>query len=223
LRWHRDDGLVSPAIFIPIVEELGLIHEFGLWVFEQVCRDLVRWRVEAGDFYASVNLSAVQIEDNRLPKKFANVLRRTGVDPRLLALEITETAVMQDLNTGTTVLSELRELGMELLGDDFGTGHASFKYLRNLPIDGVKVDQLFVGGLPSNVKDAAIVSAVAVLTRDLGVRVVAEGVETEEQREFLLAHGLSVMQGFLFSRPLPVAQFEREVFGDPLRRPAKAS
>jgi len=211
LRWNRGgQGMVSPGLFIPIAEEIGVVQAFGRWIFEQVCRDLVRWGERASGRYVSINLSALQIEDETLPQQFAQIMQQTGVDPASLVLEITETAVMKDSAAGTEVLQQLQALGLKLLVDDFGTGHASLKYLRNLPIDGVKVDRMFVSGLPNNLKDAAIVSAVATLARDMELRVVVEGVETREQAGFLLGLGLPVMQGYLFSRPLPTAEFEGE-------------
>ena len=209
LRWDRPGiGLVSPALFVPIAEELGIIHEFGVWVFETVCRDLARWQVQPEDMYISVNLSPLQMEDTALPERFAQILEQTGVSPECVVLEITETAVMKDSEAGNTVLRRLRELGLRLLVDDFGTGHASFMYLRDLPIDGVKIDRMFVTELPDNPKDRAIVSGMATLARDMRLRVVVEGVETRDQAAFLLAQGLQVMQGYMFSKPLPGELFE---------------
>lgn len=226
LRWRRADGFVSPAVFIPMAEELGVIDEIGDWVFEAVCRDLQRWNVHEGDLYVSVNLSPAQMEDPHLAGRFAQILEQTGVPPACLVLEITETAVMADSVAVEQMLTRMRELGIRILVDDFGTGHGSFKYLRDLPIDGVKIDRMFVTELPDNPKDAAIVSSLATLARELELRVVVEGVETRPQGEYVLQLGLPIIQGYFYSRPLPVDAFEPLLHGagefEPIRRETAA-
>jgi len=208
LRWNRPErGLVAPADFIPLLEETGLIVPVGEWVLRETCAQASRWR-KAGlpPLRVAVNLSARQLRHERFADTVAAALADTGMDPDGLELEITESAVMQQVEASIETLSRVRALGVRLAMDDFGTGYSSLSHLKRLPINTVKIDQSFVREMPADENDAAIVQAIIVLARTLRLDVIAEGVETKEQLAFLHAHGCNAMQGYLFSRPLLAAE-----------------
>lgn len=206
LRWNsRDSGMVSPAVFIPIAEETGLILSIGEWVLQEACRQAKAW-IEAG--YApirmSVNLSARQFQHHNLVGMVNRILSETKLAPELLDLELTESTVMKDADKAIEVLSELKQQGIHISIDDFGTGYSSLGYLKRFPIDRLKVDRMFIDSVITDEDDAAIVSATIAMAKSLRMRSVAEGVETEEQLAFLQSLGCNEMQGYLFSKPLPV-------------------
>ncbi|QIN77579.1 EAL domain-containing protein [Rubrobacter marinus] len=210
IRWeHPERGLVSPAEFVPVAEETGLIVPIGRWVLEEACRRAAGWQGvgEAGDpFVMGVNLSARQFADKGLVGDVARVLRETGLAPEALDLEITESVVMDDAPATANIFRELKDLGVRLSIDDFGTGYSSLAYLRRFPVDYLKVDRSFVGNIGrtgESSEDVVIVGGIVSLARDLGLRVVAEGVETAEQLARLREMGSDLAQGFYFSRPLP--------------------
>jgi diguanylate cyclase (GGDEF)-like protein len=211
VRWNRDGVTVSPAQFIPLAEESGLIVYLGRWVLEEACRTTQAWNTshpERTPVTVSVNLSALQLAQPRLADEVSEVLARTGLPPSHLTLEITETAVLTDIEANLSTLREIRALGVHLSVDDFGTGYSSLAYLRQLPVDVVKLDASFVAGLGRDPVDAQIVAAVLRLCKALGHQVVAEGVETELQRQTLSLMGSAYMQGFLLARPMGAEAFE---------------
>lgn len=209
IRWrHPRLGMVSPAEFIPLAEETGLIVPIGDWVIQEACKQLRKWQDEGmAAIGVAVNLSARQFGQEDLPKVVAQALRLSGVDARCLELELTESAVMKEPQRAVTTLIELKRIGVRLSLDDFGTGYSSLNYLKRFPIDALKIDQSFVRDIPADPDDAAIAVAVISLAHGLRLGVVAEGVETEEQLAFLRRHGCDEMQGYYFSRPLPADQF----------------
>jgi diguanylate cyclase (GGDEF)-like protein/PAS domain S-box-containing protein len=206
VRWqHPVQGLVGPAEFIPVAEESGLILPIGAWVLEEACRQARRWEAEhpgSAALGVHVNLSARQFAQPDLAQQVARVVEAAGVDPARLCLEITESVVMDDVEATIAALLELRALGVKVGIDDFGTGYSSLSYLKRLPVDVLKIDKSFVAKLGEDMVDSAIVSSVVNLARSLGIAVVAEGVETEQQRLELRALGCPVAQGYYFSRPL---------------------
>jgi diguanylate cyclase (GGDEF)-like protein/PAS domain S-box-containing protein len=215
LRWTRQDGtVVSPAEFIPIAEETGMIVAIGAWVLARACEDAVRWNQRfgpAGQVGVGVNLSARQIGDPNIVPTVVCALETTGLAPDLLRLEITETALMEDAGAATATLQALDRLGVQLSVDDFGTGYSSLMYLRRFPVRILKVDRYFVAGLGKNPEDEAIVQAVIALAHSLGLSATAEGVETAEQLSRLRMLECDSAQGFLWSKAQPFDDFIRVV------------
>ena len=212
IRWyHPERGLIVPPAFIPIAEQTGLIVSIGAWVVEESCRQAAKWAATADrDLSVSVNVSPRQLAAGDFPKVVENALEATGLDPRLLCLEITESAVLADPEAATVALARLKALGVLLAIDDFGIGYSSLAQLKALlPVDTIKIDKSFVDGLNNNSEDTAIVDAVLRLAAGLNLSAVAEGVETAEQVEALLALGCSLSQGFHFARPQPPEELER--------------
>lgn len=207
LRWsHPEKGLVPLPDFIPLLEETGFIVAVGEWVLRTACAQHRVWR-EAGLEVprVAVNLSARQLRHERFLESVERALADAGMDPGSLELEITESVVMEQVEASLETLRRVRALGVRLSMDDFGTGYSSLSHLKLLPVNAVKADQTFVRGVPTDESDAAIVESVIALARTLRLDVIAEGVETEAQSEFLRARGCDTMQGYLFSRPLPGA------------------
>ncbi|HEU4965595.1 MAG TPA: EAL domain-containing protein [Bacilli bacterium] len=211
LRWrHPELGLVSPGVFIPIAEETGLIVPIGDWVLNTACRQTKAW-IDAGypPLQVAVNLSARQFQRQSLVEKVMATLEETGLDPHFLDLEITESITMQDVEFTSQTLEQLRAFGVQISVDDFGTGYSSLSYLKRFPITTLKIDQSFVRELVNDPYQAAIVNTVIYLAQNLQLKVIAEGVETEEQFNYLRDKSCNEMQGFLFSRPIPAPDFER--------------
>lgn len=205
LRWeHPVRGLIPPDVFIPLAEETRLIRPIGAWVLHTACAQARRW-IDAGLQLdrISVNLSTVQIQQEDFVSIIACILQDNGLAPELLELEITETTVMADPDETSRALSALQALGVRLAIDDFGTGYSSLAYLKRFPLDRLKIDRSFIRDIANDVDDEAIVSAIIAMAHSLNLEVVAEGVETEEQLDFLRAHRCDLGQGFLFSRPVP--------------------
>jgi diguanylate cyclase (GGDEF)-like protein len=215
VRWqHPERGLLGPGEFISLAEETGLIVPLGTWVLRESCQVAQAWHDEglvSEDFSMRVNVSARQLASDRLPGTVAAILAQTGLHPAGLCLEVTETLLIEDPTTSVATLTALKELGVEIAVDDFGTGYSSLQHLRNFPIDCVKIDRSFVRGLPDSTEDGAIVGAVIKLGHALNLSVTAEGVETSAQLENLQASGCDTAQGFLFSRPEPVATIEAQL------------
>lgn len=203
-RWRSAElGPVGPSEFIPLAEESGLIHEIGLRVLREACRQVVAWRrCEEPVVTVAVNVSVRQLHDPDFARTVETVLREEGTEPADLELEITESALLVDDAALVEALARLRRLGIRLALDDFGTGYSSLSHVARLPIDVIKIDRSFVAGLGSASRGAAIVAGVVGMGRELGLRVTAEGVETREQQEVLAALGCDVLQGFLVSEPL---------------------
>jgi diguanylate cyclase (GGDEF)-like protein len=209
IRWrHPVRGLVSPANFISIAEDSGLIIPIGRWVRQEACRQAQAW-ADAGlpPIRLAINISAVELGARDFVTSVRRTLAETGFDPKLLEFELTETFLMQDSISTETVLQAVKELGVKLALDDFGTGYSSLSYMRRFPIDTLKVDQSFVRDLTTNADDASVVSAVIHMGKSLHMRVVAEGVETREQLEFLEELECPEAQGYYFSYPLPAERF----------------
>lgn len=211
LRWkHQERGLVYPAEFISLAEDTGMIIPLGEWVLRNACAQNKAWQ-DAGirRVRVTVNLSACQFQQHNLVETVARVMSQTGLEPRWLELEITESALMQDMDLAIKTLQDLKEMGVRISIDDFGTGYSSLNYLKRLPVHALKIDRSFVRDITANPEDAAIVSTVIVLARNLNLKVIAEGVETEEQLAFLQQHQCCEMQGYLFSKPLPAEEFAK--------------
>ncbi|MDP9333731.1 MAG: EAL domain-containing protein, partial [Actinomycetota bacterium] len=209
VRWQRPGfGLVAPDEFIPIAEETGLIVEIGRWVLEQACQHAAGWARRWPDkrLGISVNLSTRQLLNGDIVDVVTDTLARTGLDPTMLTLELTESTLIDDAVSAQALLRELRDLGVNLALDDFGTGYSSLTYLRAFPINILKIDKSFVRTIGTEEQDTAIVAAVVALAKNLGLSVVAEGVETREQHTALLQLQCPFMQGYLFSRPRPIAE-----------------
>ncbi len=208
LRWqHPTMGAISPARFIPVAEEAGLIVEIGRWVLEQACRQQVAWRAQGlASIKMAVNLSAGQFADANLLRDVRQILEETGMDPTALELEITESMLGQDEERCVAVLNEFRRMGLRIAVDDFGTGYSSLAKLKLFPIDTLKIDRAFVRDLETNSEDQAIAQAIITIGKSMSMTLVAEGVETKAQLHFLRDHGCDLVQGFLFSQALPPHQ-----------------
>ncbi len=211
LRWMHPTGrLISRSEFIPIAEDCGLILPIGAWVLREACGQ-ARAFADAGRPVTTmaVNVSATEFRNENFLEGVFTILGETGLDPRLLELELTESVLMKHAESGASVLQTLRERGVQVAVDNLGTGYSRLGYLRKFPVDALKIDQSFIHQISTGGEDAAIVSAVIAMARSLKARVVAEGVETPQQLEFLLAHECDEAQGHYFSRPVPAEQFAR--------------
>ncbi|MCU7651073.1 bifunctional diguanylate cyclase/phosphodiesterase [Pseudomonas piscis] len=218
LRWrHPRRGLVPPGDFIPVLEELGLVVDVGDWVISEACRQLKAWHVAKVRVpKVSVNISARQFSDGQLGMRIATILRDTGLPPACLELELTESILMREVSEAMQILDGLKNLGLSIAVDDFGTGYSSLNYLKQFPIDVLKIDRTFVDGLPSGEQDAQIARAIIAMAHSLNLAVIAEGVETHEQLDFLREHGCDEVQGYLFGRPMPANRFEAQFSNDAL-------
>jgi EAL domain-containing protein (putative c-di-GMP-specific phosphodiesterase class I) len=207
VRWmDPEQGLVSPASFIPVAEECGLIGPLSEWVLREACRQNKAWQ-DQGLPHArvSVNLSARQFQLRDMAQLVTSVLAESGLAPRYLELELTESAIMRNAEEAVVMLSELAALGISIAIDDFGTGYSSLSYLKRFPVHRLKIDRSFVADIGSSGEDETITSAIIALAHSLNLQVIAEGVETSAQLDFLLARKCDEMQGFYFSRPVPPA------------------
>lgn len=206
LRWRkRDATLVSPGEFIALAEETGLIVPIGRFVLNQACKDTKQLLNLGLDVPVSVNISALQFREESFLSMVKEALQRSALPPCMLELEITESVLADDIKMASTVLNELKVMGVSIAIDDFGTGYSSLAYLKNLPINVLKIDQGFVHDMLTDSSDAAIIEAIVRMSQALGFALIAEGVEQQEQSNTLLALGCSVMQGFLYCRPMPFA------------------
>ncbi|PMY62235.1 MULTISPECIES: bifunctional diguanylate cyclase/phosphodiesterase [Pseudomonas] len=218
LRWrHPRRGLVPPGDFIPVLEELGLVVDVGDWVISEACRQLKVWhQAKVRVPKVSVNISARQFSDGQLGMRIATILKDTGLPPACLELELTESILMREVSEAMQILDGLKNLGLSIAVDDFGTGYSSLNYLKQFPIDVLKIDRTFVDGLPSGEQDAQIARAIIAMAHSLNLAVIAEGVETHEQLDFLREHGCDEVQGYLFGRPMPANSFEGQFSNDAL-------
>ena len=206
VRWqHGRRGMVSPAAFIPLAEETGLIVRLGQWVLETACMQLAAWtgQEKTATLDVSVNVSARQFRHPDFVGQVIGALERTGADPQKLKLELTESLLLENVEETIAKMTALKKRGVGFSLDDFGTGYSSLAYLKRLPLDQLKIDQSFVRDVLTDPNDAAIARTIVALGRSLGLSVMAEGVETEAQRDFLAHHGCHAYQGFLFNQPLP--------------------
>jgi diguanylate cyclase (GGDEF)-like protein len=209
LRWtHPSRGLVPPVQFVPVAEDCGLILPIGRWVLREACTQARAW-VDAGlpATTMAVNVSAIEFQAEDFLEGVFAILNETGLDPRSLELELTESVLMKRVESTAFILQTLREAGVQVAIDDFGTGYSSLSYLRKFPVDALKIDQSFVRQISTAGDDAAIVTAVIDMARSLRLRIIAEGVETPEELAFLQAHQCGEAQGYYFSRPVPPQQF----------------
>jgi EAL domain-containing protein (putative c-di-GMP-specific phosphodiesterase class I) len=224
-RWqHPERGLLGPDEFIGLAEESGLIRELGAWVLRTACSEAARTAygqpsTDENPLQIAVNLSTQQLADPGLSDLVASVLADTGLAPHRLMLEVTETALLADTTAALQELQALRRLGVQLALDDFGTGFSSLTYLKHFPLHELKIDRSFVSELSIDAASDAIVASVIHLARAIGLSVVAEGVETEQQRRGLLQLGCTLGQGYLFGRPVPADQFPRSAdVAEPINR-----
>jgi diguanylate cyclase (GGDEF)-like protein/PAS domain S-box-containing protein len=214
LRWaHPERGLVSPAQFIPLAEETGIIISIGLWVFQVACRQLKTWHGMPAlrDLTMAINVSAKQFHQADFVDQVRRILVETEAKPSHLKLELTESVVLEQVEDTIAKMRELKVLGLSFSIDDFGTGYSSLQYLKRLPLDQLKIDQGFVRDITTDPNDAAIVQTIIAMTEALGLNVIAEGVETQEQKEFLEQRGCHAFQGYFFGRPMPLARFEADI------------
>ncbi|MEG0861535.1 MAG: EAL domain-containing protein, partial [Pseudomonas sp.] len=218
LRWrHPRRGLVPPGDFIPVIEELGLVVDVGDWVLKEASRQLKSWhQAKLRVPKVSVNISARQFSDGQLGTRIATILKDTGLPPACLELELTESILMREVDEAMVILDSLKKLGLSIAVDDFGTGYSSLNYLKQFPIDVLKIDRTFVDGLPEGEQDAQIARAIIAMAHSLNLAVIAEGVETHEQLEFLREHDCDEVQGYLFGRPMPANQFEAQFSNETL-------
>jgi EAL domain-containing protein (putative c-di-GMP-specific phosphodiesterase class I) len=211
LRWHHPErGMVAPGLFIPLAEETGLIVPIGSWVLQTACAQLKAWASDelTRDLKLAVNVSVRQFRQPDFVAQVRRVVLESGVRPSHLKLELTESMVLENVDDTIAKMRELKLLGVSFSMDDFGTGYSSLQYLKQLPLDQIKIDQSFVRDIESSGNDATIVQTIIAMGGSMGLDVIAEGVETEAQREFLDEHGCYAFQGYLFGKPVPFAQFE---------------
>jgi EAL domain-containing protein (putative c-di-GMP-specific phosphodiesterase class I) len=220
LRWrHPDRGMIAPAEFIPLAEEIGLIVPLGEWVLRQACSEAVRW--PAG-LKIAVNLSPSQFRNRGVVKAVVNALAYSQLPPNRLELEITESVLLGETDANLATLHQLREIGVSISMDDFGTGYSSLSYLRCFPFDKIKIDRSFVKELSERADCVAIIRAVAGLGLSLGIATTAEGIETTEQLERVRAEGCTEVQGYLFSPPRPASELGQFINADPVKAAAVA-
>lgn len=208
IRWKQPGrGYISPMQFIPVAEETGLIGKIGEWVFREVCRQISEWEAQSLPVMpVAVNLSPRQLIEGHITETISRILAETGTPAAKIVLEVTETAMMQEIKKSAIILEELRHLGLKIAVDDFGTGYSSLAYLKRLPINTIKIDRSFVRDVTIDTDDAAITRTIIAMGHNLGLRVVAEGVETNEQMRFLQECGCDEVQGFLIATPLPAGE-----------------
>nr|WP_236707908.1 EAL domain-containing protein [Brevibacillus choshinensis] len=213
VRWrHPNKGLLSPGVFIPIAEETGLIYDIGTWTLQEACRQMKEWHRAGGPLIpVSVNLSSRQFHQSNLVEYIREILEQTGLEPHYLELEITE-SMMMDAAVSTEILRELHEFGVKISLDDFGTGYSSLSYLKQFPIHKLKIDRSFISDITKNASDQAIVATIISMARHLNMEVIAEGIETKGQLDFLMENSCQEIQGYYFSRPLPAEEVEAAFF-----------
>jgi polar amino acid transport system substrate-binding protein len=211
IRWqHPTKGLIPPLSFIPLAEETGMILPIGEWALREACLQSKQWQEEdRRPMKVAVNLSIVQFEHNNLVGIVKKILKETGLSPKLLEIEITESVALKCYDCAYNKIKELKDIGVNVSLDDFGTGYSSFNYLRQLPVDTLKIDKIFLDNLAPNSDEEFIMKTMIILAKRLNLRVVAEGVETLNQLEFLKKQKCDTAQGFLFSKPLPIGDFAK--------------
>ncbi|MEH2350534.1 MAG: EAL domain-containing response regulator [Nostoc sp.] len=210
LRWQSPElGMIYPTEFIPLAESTGLIVPIGKWVLKSVCKQLKSWRdIGINSLIVAVNLSVIEFNQPDFIHKIVNFIDINNLEPDDLELELTETMIMQDVNSAIATMGKLQSLGIKIAIDDFGTGYSSLIYLKNLPINTLKIDRYFIHNVAKDPQKSAITKALIQMAHNLNLNVIAEGVETEAELAFLRQHNCNSMQGFLFSHPLPAAEFE---------------
>mgnify|MGYP000152978395 CR=1 FL=1 len=216
LRWHHPQhGFVSPATFIPVAETTGLIHMLGRRVLSEACRQLAHWQSKGLQLQLAVNISPNEFLHTDFTENVLAIVKRTGVDPSQLELEITEGVLLRSIEDTVRVMLKLKETGIQFSIDDFGTGYSSLQYLKKLPLEKLKIDQSFVRDITTDPNDAAIVTTIIAMTKHLGLNVIAEGVETKDEYQFLSQQGCEAFQGYYFDRPLTLNDFETRLSKTP--------
>jgi EAL domain-containing protein (putative c-di-GMP-specific phosphodiesterase class I) len=209
IRWqHPTRGVVSPAQFIPLAEETGLIVQVGRWALRAACKQAVAWHRSGLSLRIAVNVSAAQLDDPYFVRDAADVLRETGIDPKLLTLEITETALMRNPDEAAERLRDLKALGLMIAIDDFGTGYSSLAYLRQFTVDALKIDRSFISGINDCKESTALIHTLVRLGKTLGLETIAEGIESRAQLQVLRRQHCDQGQGYLFARPLSVSELD---------------
>ncbi|MFY9178895.1 MAG: bifunctional diguanylate cyclase/phosphodiesterase, partial [Venatoribacter sp.] len=213
LRWnHPSKGIIPPVVFIPIIEDTGLIVPVGLWVLEQACTQFMQWQSEGfGLSRIAVNVSVRQFKQDEFLDNVRDVIARTGILPCQLELELTESILIDDLDHTLNVLRSLGDMGVRTAIDDFGTGYSSLNYLKQFPVDVLKIDRSFIQNLPDNKDDAQITRTIIAMAHNLGLGVIAEGVETQAQLDFLNQANCEEVQGYLFNKPLRAVEFAEKM------------
>jgi EAL domain-containing protein (putative c-di-GMP-specific phosphodiesterase class I) len=213
IRWrHPERGLVSPAQFMPVVNTSSVSERIAGWVLDTACRQARRWELAGHVVRVGVNLSPSQLQSGDLASSVAEVLAATGLTPSLLELEVTEDIILHDEEKVLDTFRRIQKLGVRIVFDDFGTGYASLSYLKKFPLDGLKIDRSFVMDLLSDSDDAAIVSSTVGLSRQLGLSVIAEGIETRAVADLLVSMGCEEGQGYFFGKPMPASEFEARYY-----------
>lgn len=219
LRWnHPEKGMVNPAAFIPLAETTGLIVPIGEWVLREACAHAQSWNAQGHEVQVSINLSGRQFLEESLIRTILEILRDTGLDPKMLVLEITESVLMEHAESTVARLYQLKDMGIYLSIDDFGTGYSSMAYLKRFPVGKLKIDQSFIRDIPEDSEDVAITTATIQMAHSLKLKVVAEGIETRAQADFLRERGCDIGQGYLFSRPLKHAALLKYFDASPVRQ-----
>jgi EAL domain-containing protein (putative c-di-GMP-specific phosphodiesterase class I) len=211
IRWiHPVRGLVSPVEFIPLAEETGLIISIGEWVLGTACMQLKTWQQAEStqNLVLAVNVSAKQFHQTDFVTQVESTIQRHAINPMLLKLELTESMLLDSIEETIATMNSLKEIGVQFSLDDFGTGYSSLQYLKRLPLDQLKIDQSFIRDIATDSSDRAIVRTIIAMAQSLNLSIIAEGVETEEQRQFLMNKGCTNFQGYLFGRPEPIERFE---------------
>jgi EAL domain-containing protein (putative c-di-GMP-specific phosphodiesterase class I) len=211
IRWkHPGRGQVSPAEFIPLAEDTGIILPIGQWVLDTACAQIKKWQQDdqTRSLVLAVNVSAKQFRQSDFVGRVSGCIQHHAINPSLLKLELTESLLLEDINDTIATMNQLMTIGVQFSLDDFGTGYSSLQYLKRLPFGQLKIDQSFVRDIGSSDSDRAIVKTIIAMAHSLNLNVIAEGVETQEQLKFLLKHGCTHFQGYLFGKPLPIEEFE---------------
>jgi EAL domain-containing protein (putative c-di-GMP-specific phosphodiesterase class I) len=213
IRWnHPTRGLMFPGQFIAMAEETGLILPIGQWVLESACAQLKAWerKEHTRELVLSVNLSAKEFRQSDFVAQVQAIVQRHAIDPKRLKLELTESLLLDNIEDTVAIMNALNEIGTQFSLDDFGTGYSSLQYLKRLPLDQIKIDQSFVRDLVFDNNDVAIVQTIVAMAKSLNLEVIAEGVETEEQFQILLNKSCTYFQGYLFGKPVPIEQFDKQ-------------
>ncbi len=208
IRWNINDEIIYPDQFIPIAEESGLILEIGEWILEKACKDLKSWHDKGRKLSVSVNMSSLQFKQPNIVSKIKKVIEKTGINPRYLELEITETGLMEQDSTIIDKISQLKQMGIKISIDDFGTGYSSLAYLKQFRVDKVKIDKSFIWKLEENEDDKPIIKAIIAMSQNLNLEIIAEGIETRYQKEFLEKSGCKLYQGYYYSKPVSKQEIE---------------
>jgi len=210
LRWkHPQEGMISPVKFIPIAEHAGLIESIGVWVLQTACKQIKSWNGDPHTAHLdlSINVSARQFRGANFVREVIETIQNADIEPHRIKLELTEGLMLDNIQNSIIKMQALRDFGVRISVDDFGTGQSSLAYLRRLPLDQIKIDQSFMRDIPANQSDAAIVKIIIMMANNLGIEVIAEGVETEHQLDFLRLNGCYLYQGYLFGKPVPIDEF----------------